>query len=110
MNFMLIRMFFMYFADFWAIFTIFTIFFLLFCFTASNGYWKDPYYLSNFKLTRGYSFGRYEAFFVEKYDGKRQNWNYFLIFCSFSVFICSLDKFLSLLWLAYCLASIRIPH
>ena len=27
---------------------IFAIFWLLFCFTASNGYWKKPYYLSNF--------------------------------------------------------------
>ena len=76
-NFMIIRRFLMYFADFWANFCVF---WRLFCFTGSNGHWRNPFYLSKFMITIGYSFVDKNHFFVEKYDKKLRN------FCSFSFF------------------------
>ena len=104
MNFMIIRRFIMYFADFRDKFCVF---WRLFCFTGSNGYWRNPFYLSTFIITIGYSFVGKNHFFVEKYDKNGKNWNYFSYFFSFFLFFA---KFLCVLWLAYCFLSIWIPY
>ena len=108
MNFMIIRRFSMYFADFRANFCVF---WRLFCFTGSNGYWRNPFYLRKFLKTIGYSFVGENHFFVEKYDKKMAKiGTIFLNFLQFFVFLLFLAKFLCLLWLAYCFASIWITY
>ena len=102
MSFMLIRWFFMNFADFWTNFCSFLTFVLFYCLKWAL---KRPLLLEQFLVYKWQQFCGYEAlfFFVEKYDLKwRQLELFFLIFCSFFVFFWSLDRFLSLLWLAYC--------
>ena len=49
-------------------------------------------------------------FFVEKYDKKWRKLDLFLVFLQFLFFFRFLDKFLSLLRLAYCHASIWMLH
>ena len=81
--FMLFRRFFVYFADFQANFSVFL---KIFCFTGSNGYWKDPLYLTKFFNNNCLQFCGYEPFFWEIF----QKWNYFLnflFFCNFSFFL-----------------------
>ena len=76
LNFMLIRRFFMYFADFRATFAFF---WRLFCFTGSNVYWRDLFYLSKFLITISRSLCIWIIFFVEKYD--KNSKNCFFVFC-----------------------------
>ena len=57
----------MYFADFRA---------NLFCFTGSNGYWRNHFYLSKFMITIGYSFVG-KNLFVRNMAKNGENWNYF---------------------------------
>ena len=68
-NFMIIQWFLMYLADFRANFCVF--FLRIFCFTGSNGYWRNPFYLSNILITIGCSFVGENHFFVWEIWQKR---------------------------------------
>ena len=82
MNFMLMRRFFLYFADFWAIFCNFWRLF----FTASNVYWKDPYYLSNFLDNKWLRFLVMMHFLFRNMTKMTIFLNFFAVFRSFFCF------------------------
>ena len=91
MNSMLIGRFFMCFADFRANFCVFDDFF---CFTVSNGYRRNPFYLSKFMRLHFVTVSWVRIIFLLRIMTKNgENWNYLQFF----VFFCFLNKFLSLL-------------